>query len=117
MSRRYRVCVDDNFHYMDDDERYIDGEFDDCESARKRCMEIVDVYLKNAYKDGMTFDQLLDSYESFGEDPWISSTDDCKFSAWNYAEQRCKEICKTKRSSLRLFLAGMLGKLHHKPRN
>ena len=96
--KKYTVYVDDNFHYMDEEERYKSGEFDDCESAMKHCKEIVDEYLINAYKSGMTWDQLLSSYKSFGEDPWISSSDEsCKFSAWNYAERRCKEICNTQK--------------------
>lgn len=95
-NKKYIVYVDDNFHYMDEDERYKSGEFDDCESAKKRCMEIVDEYLINAYQSGMAWNQLWSSYKSFGEDPWIASSDvTCKFSAWDYAEKRCKEICKT----------------------
>ena len=90
----YRVYVDDNFHYMDPDERYPAGAFPDCESARRQCISIVESSLQDQFKPGMTAAELLSRYHSFGEDPWISSPDpDCKFSAWTYAEQRVTEIC------------------------
>ena len=93
-SPKYQVYVDDNFHYMDESERYLAGVYDDCQTASGRCREIVDGSLVNEYKQGMSARELLDRYKSFGNDPWISSSDEqCTFSAWSYAEQRCKEIC------------------------
>jgi len=93
-SSKYRVYVDDNFHYMDESERYLAGVYDDCQSAIERCREIVDRSILNEYKQGMSARALLERYKSFGDDPWISSSDEqCKFSAWSYAERRCKEIC------------------------
>jgi hypothetical protein len=95
-SKKYIVYVDDNYHFMDEDERYVSGEFDDCESAKKHCMGIVNTSLMKGYRRGMDWNELLKSYKAFGEDPWVSSLDaDCQFSAWDYAEQRCQEICKT----------------------
>jgi hypothetical protein len=36
-------------------------------------------------------------YVTFGEDPWICSEDsECKFSAWNYARERAKELVQKK---------------------
>jgi hypothetical protein len=94
---KYIVYIDDNFHHMDEDERYKAGEFDDCESARKFCMGIVDGFLINAYEPGMDWNTLLNGYKGFGEDPWISTLDaDCRFSAWDYAEQRCLALCTGK---------------------
>jgi hypothetical protein len=91
---KYQVYVDDNFHYMDEDQRYLDGSYADCQSAINRCMQIVDGFLMSAYKEGMPAEELLSKYTSFGEDPWITSKEDeCKFSAWTYAERKCKEIC------------------------
>lgn len=92
----YRVYVDDNFHYMDADERRLAGTYPDCESARQQCIFIVESSLQYQFKPGMTAAELLSSYKSFGEDPWISGPDpDCKFSAWTYAEHRATEICAT----------------------
>jgi hypothetical protein len=39
--------------------------------------------------------EMYKQYTMFGEDPWISSDDpDCKFSAWDYAKERCRELAK-----------------------
>ena len=88
----YTVYVDDNFHYMDESERYKLGDFADCQSATAACKEIVDDFLTHASHEG-TPKQLFEHYTTFGEDPWISTTDgNCKFSAWEYARQRCREL-------------------------
>lgn len=91
----YRVYVDDNFHFMDEGHRYQLGTYEDWESAVTACKRIVDDFLQHAYKPGMTSQELLQGYRGFGEDPFIvgPGTDPPKFSAWHYAEDRCKEIC------------------------
>jgi hypothetical protein len=99
---KYHVYVDDNFHYMDEDERYLDGSYADCQSAINRCMEIVDRFLMDGYKEGMAAEELLSQYTSFGEDPWITGeANECKFSAWAYAEQKCKEICNAAKDEVK----------------
>jgi hypothetical protein len=96
MAKRYTVYVDDNFHYMDARERYKHGEFDDCESAVAACKRIVDEFL-STYNVSAGADKMYEQYVSFGDDPWISSEDsECKFSAWNYAKDRCRELAKKK---------------------
>ena len=91
---KYTIHVDDNFHYMDEDERYTLGEFDTAEAAIAAARDIVDQYLQSAYKPGISARELYDSYVTFGEDPWISTDDgDCKFSAWDYAKQRAVQMC------------------------
>jgi len=42
MNEKYIVYVDDNFHYMDTDERYKYGEYDTLEEAIRECKAIVD---------------------------------------------------------------------------
>jgi hypothetical protein len=80
---------------MDESERYLAGSFGDREEAVRRCVEIVESSLFNEYRPGMSAKELMDRYKSFGEDPWISGSDEgCKFSAWEYAERRAKEICR-----------------------
>src|SRR5437016_4257548 len=84
-NRKYNVYVDENSHYMDEDERRFACSYDDCETAVAACKKIVERSLTEQYQEGMTAERLLNLYKSFGEDPWISSTDDnCKFSAWDY---------------------------------
>ena len=92
MAKVYTVFVDDNFHYMDESERYKLGEFADCASAMAACKRIVDEFLTtHGPKNSAT--ELYHQYVTFGEDPWISSEDsECKFSAWNYARERVKEL-------------------------
>ena len=85
----FKVYVDDNFHYMDKDERYFQGEYDTEEQAIGVCQKIVDDYLFNAHEPGMTTKDLYESYVSFGEDPFIQGG---SFSGWGYAETRSEEI-------------------------
>ncbi len=88
----YTVFVDDNFHYMDESERYEHGKFSDCQSAIAACRWIVDRSLAELDLDA-TPDALFAQYTMFGEDPWIRSDDgDCRFSARAYARERCYEL-------------------------
>jgi hypothetical protein len=89
----YTVRVDDNFHYMDKDYRYTHGEYETVEEAVKAAQAIVDSFLAAAYIPGMSPDDLYRSYTSFGDDPFIIGPENPKFSAWNYAQGRCNEIC------------------------
>ncbi|MBI3473256.1 MAG: hypothetical protein HY013_18025 [Candidatus Solibacter usitatus] len=94
MAKRYTVYVDDNYHYMDESERYKLGEFDDCPSAIAACKKIVEESLAQCGAQ-QTADEMFRGYTGFGEDPWISSDDDgCKFSAWDYAKERCRELAQ-----------------------
>ena len=82
----YTVYVDDNFHYMDENERYKLGEFDNCAAAIAACKQIVDEFLLPNLGQS---DDLLVTYVMFGEDPFIMTEDpDCKFSARDYARER-----------------------------
>ena len=95
---RYRVLVDDNFHYMDESERYEHGTYADCASAIRECKTIVDRFLLAEHKPGMTEEKLWQLYTLFGDDPFIVSADgECAFSAWDHARQRCREICSAAR--------------------
>ena len=90
----YKVFVDDNFHYMDENERYAHGEFDSCESAIEACKRIVDEFLLSYNLDRATPEYLWQQYAFFGEDPFIVSSDPgCSFSARDYASRRCRELC------------------------
>jgi hypothetical protein len=90
----WTVYVDNNFHYMDEDERYCLGAFDSFDAAVAACRKIVDGFLHD--NPAKTADELYDQYTSFGEDPWIKGpnqeSDAAPFSAWNYARQRCNEL-------------------------
>lgn len=93
---RYKVMVDDNFHYTDEDERHEHGIFATADEAIAACKRIVDQDLEHALKPGITEQELYDAYTAFGEDPSVvpvASTDSAvHFSAWEYARERCRAL-------------------------
>ena len=50
------------------------------------------------FRKGFSPERLFDRYTSFGEDPFIvpldASAERVEFSAWNYAKERCRELCR-----------------------
>jgi hypothetical protein len=93
---RYKVMVDDNFHYMDESERHEHGVFATAQEAIAACKRIVDENLKNSYKPGITEQELYEAYTSFGDDPFVVPVDNTDkavhFSAWDYARERCPAL-------------------------
>ena len=92
---KYVVFVDDNFHYLDENERYNADGFDTYEEAVEYCKKLVKKLLFH-YRAGMTAESLYDLYKDFGEDSFIRTDDEIenKFSARDYAKEKSKEICK-----------------------
>jgi hypothetical protein len=93
----YSLLVSDNSHYMDEAEQYDAGSFATRDAALQAAKAIVDEYLVSVYTQGMTAADLYRSYTSWGEDPFIVSSrddEDVEFSAWDYARQRCEELCR-----------------------
>jgi hypothetical protein len=91
----YRVMIDDNFHYMDQDERVEHGVFATAEEAMAESKRLVDDCLAHLLRAGMTTEQLLEQYYSFGEDPFVVAPAGAvavKFSAWTYAAHRAAEM-------------------------
>ncbi len=88
----YIVFVDYNFHYMDESERYKQGEYATFQGAVKACQMIIDDCLSGLYKPGMSSKELFDGYVLFGEDPFICGQKS-DFSAWDYARRRCEALC------------------------
>lgn len=94
-SQGYTVMVADNFHYRDESETYRLAEFDSCAEATEACKRIVDECLLSLYEPGMGYVELYSTYSGFGDDPFIISREGhCRFSAWEYARQRCEELCQ-----------------------
>jgi hypothetical protein len=91
----FKVVIADNFHYMDESENVEHGVFDTLEAAIAACRAIVEESLRHHHEAGMSADALYSAYTSFGEDPYIvsSETSGVAFSAWDYARQRAREIC------------------------
>ena len=91
---KYRVLIDDNFHFMDESARYQLGEFDTLEAAVTACKRVVDDCLASGYQPGMTADELLLQYKMSGDDPWIAGGDGIPFRPWDYAAARVRKICR-----------------------
>ena len=91
---RFTVFVDDNYHYQDESERYKQGDYPTAKAAVAACKQIVDDYLSDAYRKGMSASELYRSYTSFGDDPFVvSKSGRTRYSSWDYAKKRCSEIC------------------------
>jgi hypothetical protein len=94
----YKVYIDDNFHYQDTEHRYEYGTYQSLEEAVTVARRIVDEFLEWEYRSGMSANDLYDQYVSFGEDPFIVPDERVGegviFSAWDYAKQRCADLCK-----------------------
>lgn len=89
----YVVYIDDNFHYMDEDERSEYGRFATYEEAEAACRRVVDRSLEELRQPGMGADELFALYAGFGEDPFVQSPDpQRRFSARDYARVRCVEL-------------------------
>jgi hypothetical protein len=99
----YKVIVDDNFHYQEEDERWEKGVYNTVQEAVAVCRGIVDESLVEVYRPGISAKELYDLYVSFGDDPFIVVVDGgderAEFSAWDYAKERCRFICQ-ERSAL-----------------
>jgi hypothetical protein len=68
---RYKVVVDDNFHYQDLNECREQGVYETVEEALAVCRGLVDKSLKEEYRSGISAESLYDRYTSFGDDPFI----------------------------------------------
>jgi len=91
----YVVYVDDNFHNGDESERFKLGEFATREQAVDACKQRVNEYFERIEKGKYSFKELWEGYMLYGEDPFIGNDDSSeKFSAWEYAKQRCFEYAK-----------------------
>ena len=72
MSKKYKVYVDDNYHYMDESERYTAGSYHSLEEALEKCKEITITSLKELCEKGITAKKLSAQWSMFGEDPFIT---------------------------------------------
>jgi hypothetical protein len=94
-STGFSVFVDDNFHYQDEDERYLKGTYPTYAEALEVCQSIVREDLEHHYEAGMPAEKLYSAYTGFGVDPWIKPTPPgvTQFSAWDYARELAAKMC------------------------
>jgi hypothetical protein len=90
----YKVFVDDNFAYMDEDARSFAGHFYDYDRALEVAKRIVDRSLAGNLRPGLTGEELEERYHSFGDDAFVIPTPEGRkpFSAWDYAKDRAGQI-------------------------
>jgi hypothetical protein len=91
------LYIDDNYHYQDAEYRTGPRWFDDAEVALAEARRIVDDFLAEARQPDMGAGELFTQFKMFGLDPWIVLPGDegptVPFSSWDYARERCTEIC------------------------
>lgn len=75
MTKKHRVFIDDNYHYMDEDERSAAGSYESLEEALDKCKEITIRSLEDLYEEGITPEKLSAQWSMFGEDPFIVGAD------------------------------------------
>ena len=80
----YTVMVDDNFHFMDEDERHTLGTFPTKREALDASLRLVGQDLLGGDLSDKTAEDLITGYQTGGEDPFIVGV---PFSAWDYAEE------------------------------
>lgn len=90
----FKVFIDDNFHYMDESERYEHGAYETYEEAVTACKLLLDDVLSDTREEGKSAEDLINSYMMFGEDPFVAPVpDDTKtFSAWEYVKQHYEKL-------------------------
>jgi hypothetical protein len=92
----FEVIVAENAHYMDEREYWTAGSFDTFEEAVAAAKRIVDTSLDEAFKAGGSAKEFYDHYLHWGCDPFIKGIGGGqgggKFSAWDYAKERCSAM-------------------------
>lgn len=82
--KKFKVFVDNHFHYQNEDERYLHGEFESLEEAISACKNIVDISLEGLLEN-CSPGELKEKYYMFGDDPFIVGGD---FSASKYVDEK-----------------------------
>jgi hypothetical protein len=91
----YEVLVIDNFAAPGEGACADGPTFETMVAAVQYCKGIVDEFLRDNLKPGMSADDLMKQYTLFGEDPFVVNFDDdgIHFSGWDYAEDQCVVLC------------------------
>src|SRR5271155_2086872 len=92
---RYRVMIDDNFKYREEEARTEYGTASSADEALDICRALVDMSLLEQYREGQTADELYERYTDFGKDPFVVALEGApkvNFSAWSYARHRTQDL-------------------------
>jgi hypothetical protein len=89
-----RLYLEENSHYGDPDERRCVAEFATQQAALSAARDHLDSNLRQLWSAGNSAQQLLEKWSLFGEDVFlVPESADSHFCAWDYARQRCQELC------------------------
>ena len=102
MNEKYEVCVDDNYHYMDESERYTAGSYHSLEKAIEKCKKITISSLEELCEKGITPERLSAQWSMFGEDPFIvGAGGSVPFSARKFiTTELCKAIIESHNTAI-----------------
>ena len=92
--KKYIVLIDDNFHFMDESERYSSGTYTTYEEAVEKCKQIVDEFLEDAISPEDSVDSLYTCWLMYGENPFIIGENVGDFSSTEFAKLRCEKLTK-----------------------
>ena len=98
MTQKYKVLIDDNYHYMGESKPLDGGAFHSLENAIERCKEITIKSLEHMYEEGISPEKLSAQWSMFGDDPFIvGGTESVPFSARKWITlELCQSIIDAK---------------------
>lgn len=99
LARTWVVLVDDNFHFMDEDERYVLGTYPNYLSAENACKALLRRELRGIHADKpeASAGELYGEWLSFGESPFIEGG---AFIASGYVREEANRLTRFKRFGL-----------------
>ena len=89
---KYKVFVDDNYHYGSDSDRMSAGSYRSLKRAIKKCQKITISSLKHLCEEGITPEKLNAQWCMFGDDAFIVGGDSVHFSAREFVTT---ELCQS----------------------
>jgi hypothetical protein len=89
----FQVIYIDNYSAPGEGASYAGGSFASYEEAVGHCKRVVDSFLEEEHKPGMSAEQLWERYAMFGEDASVCCGTGEQFSGWDYARHRCAALC------------------------
>jgi hypothetical protein len=68
---KFELFVDDNYHHMDEEERYLHGTYETYDEAVVSAKKIIDNFFANPECRKRTAEQLFSGWAHFGDNPFI----------------------------------------------
>ena len=98
LNQKFKVMVDDNYHFGGESDRYTVGSYASLEEALDKCKEITIKSLEHFYEEGITPEKLSAQWAMFGEDPYIyTGKGSVPFSARKFiTTELCQKIIDSK---------------------